>query len=207
MQTITSIRSASAVWAGILSLSLVVTVHAQDFTVTTPGSFFRINGTGSNPTITLVRGSTYTFSLATSGFHPFFIGTSVGGGAPAGVSGNNGSSSGTITFNVPTNAPNCVYYCTVHFFSGSIVMTNPPAPPPPPTVQIVGLTVGTNLVLTSTGTNTWTSFPEFSTNLANGNWFALTVQSNRFFNGTNETICGRPPGDAVYLRIRAQQNP
>jgi hypothetical protein len=178
--------------------------------VTTPGSFFRINGQ-NNPTITLVRGRTYTFELDTTpSFHPFFIGTSVGSGvAPPGVSGSNGSLSGkgTITFNVPTNAPNCAYYCTFHFFSGTIQMVDPPAPPPPPTVRILGLTVGTNLVLTSTGTNTWTSVPEFSTNLTSGNWFALTVQSNRFFNGTNETICGRPPGEAVYLRIRAQQNP
>jgi hypothetical protein len=86
-------------------------------------------------------------------------------------------------------------------------MVNPPPPPPPPTVQIVGLTLGTNVVLTSTGTNTWTPVPEFTTNLTSGNWFALTVQTNRYANGTNETFCGRPPGDAVFLRIRAQQNP
>jgi hypothetical protein len=182
--------------------------QAQDFTVTSP-SVFSINGMGNNPTITLVRGHTYTFSLNTTpGFHPFFVGTSLGSGvAPAGVSGNNGGSSGILTFNVPTNAPNCVYYCTVHFFSGTIQMVNPPPPPPPPTVQIVGLTLGTNVVLTSTGTNTWTPVPEFTTNLTSGNWFALTVQTNRYANGTNETFCGRPPGDAVFLRIRAQQNP
>lgn len=174
----------------------------QDFTVTTPGGqfAFRINGADS-PTLTLVRGQTYTFSVSTTpGFHPFRI-------VSPGVVNNN-ISSGTITYTVPLAAGNYFYDCTVHGISmrGEIITTNAPVAPPP-TVQIVGLSVGTNIVLTSTGTNTWTPFPEFATNLTSGNWFALTVQSNRFFNGTNETICGRPSGGAVYLRIRSQQNP
>jgi hypothetical protein len=189
-----------AIW-----LALAAAGNAADFNVTSP-SVFTINGTGGNPSITLVRGRTYTFSLATTpGFHPFAIGTSVFGPAPAGVSGDNGESSGTITFAVPLNAVNCVYYCTIHGFSGSIVMIDPPAPP---TITIVGLQVSTNLTLTSTlaSTNGLTIIPEFNTNLASGNWFALTVQTNRFANGTNEAICGRPPSEAALIRIRAQQN-
>lgn len=181
-------------------------VQAADFNVTSPGSFFSFNGTGVNPTITLQRGKTYTFALNTTpGFHPFAIGTSVGGPAPAGVSGANGGSSGTITFSVPMNAVNCVYYCTFHGFGGSIVMVDPPAPP---TIQIVDLKVGANLTLTATlaATNGLTLVPEFSTNLLTTNWFALTVQTNRFANGTNEAICGKPPGDRAFVRIRAQQN-
>jgi hypothetical protein len=193
-------------FAGIW-FALATASNAADFNVTSP-SVFAINGTGGNPTITLVRGRTYTFSLNTTpGFHPFAIGTSVFGPAPAGVSGANGQSSGTITFAVPLNAANCVYYCTFHgaALSASILMVNPPAPP---TIMIVGLKVSTNLMLTSTlgSTNGLTLIPEFNTNLASGNWFALTVQTNRFANGTNEAICGRPPGDAVLIRIRAQQN-
>lgn len=175
---------------------------AADFNVTSP-NVFAINGVNNNPTITLVRGRTYTFSLSTAPSHPFFIGTSVGSGAPPpGVSGNNGSSSGTITFSVPTNAQNCVYYCTVHFFSGNIVMVNPPTPPVP---RIVSYSFGSNIVLRSfPATNTFTVFPEFKTNLNNTNWFALTVQSNRLVNGTNETFCGRPPGNDVFIRVRVQ---
>jgi hypothetical protein len=177
--------------------------QAADFQVTSP-AVFSINGVGGNPTLTLERGRTYTFALNTSPFfHPFFIGTSVGSGvAPAGVSGANGSQpgTGTITFAVPTNAPNCVYYCTAHLFSGVIEMVDPA---PPPLVKILSLAVGTNLTLTSTGTNTWTVVPEFSTNLLSTNWYVLTVQSNRFENGTNETICGKPPGDNVFVRIRS----
>jgi hypothetical protein len=192
-------------FAGVC-FAFATTSKAADFNVTSP-AVFTINGTNGNPTITLVRGQTYTFSLSTTpGFHPFFIGTSVGSGtAPSGVSGANGQSSGTITFAVPLDAQNSVYYCTVHFFSGNIVMVDAPAPP---TITIVGLKVDTNLTVTSTlaSTNGLTMTPEFNTNLASGNWFALTVETNRFANGTNEAICGRPPGDAALIRIRAQQN-
>jgi hypothetical protein len=196
-------RGALALFAGVW-FALATAGNAADFDVTSP-AVFAINGTGGNPTITLVRGRTYTFSLSTTpGFHPFAIGISVFGPAPAGVSGDNGESSGTITFAVPSDAANCVYYCTVHGFSGSIVMVDPP---PPLTITIVGLNVDTNLTVTSTlaSTNGLTLIPEFNTNLTSGNWFALTVQTNRFANGTNEAICGRPPGDAASIRIRALQ--
>lgn len=185
--------------------------RAADFVVTSPGFYFSFNGTNaanSFPTLRLVRGRTYTFSLNTTpGFHPFALGTSVFGAAPAGVSGNNNNSSGTITFAVPANAPNCVYYCGVHggTMTGNILMEDPPMPP---SIRIVGLNVSKNLTVTSTmaSTNGLTIVPEFNTNLASGNWFALTVQSNRFANGTNEAFCGRPPGNAVLIRVRAQQN-
>ena len=176
-------------------------VLAADFMVTSP-SVFAINGVGGDPTITLVRGRTYTFQLNTSGSHPFFIGTAVQSHvAPAGVSGNNGASSGTITFAVPTNAVNCVYYCTIHSFSGNIVMVNPPTPPVP---RIVSFTIGTNIVLRSApATNTFTIFPEYKTNLNSSNWVPLSVVSNRFLNGTSETFCGRPPGTNLFIRLRA----
>jgi hypothetical protein len=50
--------------------------------------------------------------------------------------------------------------------------------------------------------------PEYNTNLISTNWFALTVQTNRFADGTNDTICGLPQGagDAVFIRIKSQQN-
>ena len=45
---------------------------------------------------------------------------------------------------------------------------------------------------------------QYSTNLATTNWFGLAVLTNSFRNGINETICGRPPGDRIFLRIRSQ---
>jgi hypothetical protein len=176
---------APAVWA------------AADFTVTSPGFLYAINGNQPNPTITLVRGRTYTFAVNSSSIHPFFI-------RSPGVQNNN-ITQGTITYTVPNVASNYTYICSIHFFGGSIV-TIPAPPPTPPTIQILSLDAGQNVVLRSTGTNGWSVKPEYSTNLIGTNWFALTVLTNSFLNGVNETICGRPPGEDVFFRIRSQPN-
>jgi hypothetical protein len=148
---------------------------------------------GPNPVLTLVRGKTYTFQINTAANHPFEI------DAP-GVSNNN-ISSGILTFAVPADADNTSYFCSVHFFGNDINIVDASAAP---TVQIVSLSVSTNILLRSTGTNGWTVHPEYITNLTSANWAPLTVQSNSFINGTNETICGRPPDKTVYIRIRSQ---
>jgi hypothetical protein len=189
--------SAAASVVGFGFLSSVAS--AADFSVTSPGFFYSVNGTGSNPSITLVRGSTYTFDVATASNHPFRI------NGAAGVSNNN-ISSGTITFTVPDDAVNYSYQCSIHGFGGTIITEAPPAPPEPPVVRILSLAVGSQLVIKSTGTNTWSVLPEFNTNLTTTNWFALTVNSNRFANGTNETFCGVPPGTNVFVRIRSTSN-
>ena len=160
---------------------------------------FNINGENT-PTLTLMAGHTYTFDVQTTpGFHPFHVN---GEGVV-----NNNISTGTLTYTVPTNITSSFYNCAVHGISmqGNIEIVSPPTPQPP-TITILSLVVDTNLVLTSTGTNTWSINPEFSTNLNTTNWFALTVQTNRFLNGTNETICDRPPGEAVFIPIRSQPN-
>src|SRR5437870_1152339 len=171
---------------------------AADFTVTSPGFFYSINGMSPDPTLTLLRGHTYTFEVSTASFHPFEITNAPNGS----VTGNN-TSSGTITFSVPANAPNTVgYQCSIHNFGGTFDIVD--AAPPPPTIRIVGVSVGSTVVLTSTGTNGWTVMPEFKTDATSTNWFALTIQTNTFANGTNETICGKPPGDTVLTRIKSQ---
>jgi hypothetical protein len=58
----------------------------------------------------------------------------------------------------------------------------------PPLFQILGLQVGSNLVLTSTGADHWTINPEFTANQLTTNRLALTVQTNGLRNGTNEVI-------------------
>jgi len=178
-------------------LGALETAVAADFSVTSPGFFFNLNGSGNgqNPTITLVRGRTYTFAVTTDSFHPFNI------LAPSGLTGNN-TSSGTITFAVPTNAANYSYECSIHHFSGTILTVAPPVPPKP---VIFKLTVSTNLNLKFTGSNTFSYFPEFNTNLATTNWYALTVtKTNAAPNGTNDVICGKPPGNNIFIRVRAQ---
>jgi hypothetical protein len=172
---------------------------AADFTVTTPGFFYSINANSPNPTLTLVRGKTYTFAVNAGPTHPFQINS-------PGVTNNN-VSQGTITYTVPMAAANYTYVCTIHGFGGQI-LTVPPVqpPPPPPQIRLLSLTLGSNLVVRSTGTNTWSVLPEYSTNLTKTNWFALTVVTNRFLSGTNETICGPVPASALFLRIRSQPN-
>ena len=182
-------------WAWLSALWLAASLDGAataDFTVTSPGSFYSINGASPNPILTLIRGETYTFAVNTSSLHPFRINS-------AGAINNN-ISSGTITYKVPTNAMNYTYECSTHHFGNQIITV------PPPTFRILRLDVGTNLVLKSTGTNNWAVFPQFSTNLNTTNWSALTVRSNNFLNGTNEIVCGKPPGSNVFIRLRAQRN-
>ncbi len=108
--------------AGVKSL-------AADFVVSTPNcqNSWTINGSAANPTLTLVRGRTYTFAVSSCAQHPFTIGYTVFGAVPPGVTGQN-TTSGTITYVVPTNAVNCLYFCNKHGFSGRIVMVDPPVP-------------------------------------------------------------------------------
>ena len=73
----------------------------------------------SNPDIQLYRGNTYKFNVNASG-HPFYIMTepystmlsSDGSSSTLYTSGvtNNGADVGTVTFTVPTDAPNKLYY-------------------------------------------------------------------------------------------------
>jgi hypothetical protein len=67
----------------------------------------------NNPTLTLVRGNTYVFNLSLDRPLPFFIKTLATLGNTNlynnGVE-NNGASSGLITFVVPQDAPNTLYY-------------------------------------------------------------------------------------------------
>jgi len=185
--------TAIALLAFILSHSAL----AANFTVTSPGFFYAINGNSPNPTLTLVRGQTYTFAVSAASNHPFFINS-------PGVQNNN-IFQGTITYTVPNVASNYNYFCSVHGF-GAQIITVAATPPPPPVIRILSLAVTNNLVVKSTGTNGWKVIPEFSTNLTTTNWFSLSVLSNKFVNGTNETFCGRPPATNVFIRIRSQPN-
>lgn len=183
--------------SALLTLGLlnVPSLFAADFTITSPGFFYTINGNQPNPTLTLVRGKTYTFAVNASSIHPFLIQSSS-------VATNN-ISQGTITFTVPNVASNYAYICSIHGFGGQILTVAPP-PPPPPRINILSLSVSSNIVMRSTGTNTWSVIPEYTTNIVGTNWFALTVVSNFYSSGTNETICGMPPSGPAFLRIRSQ---
>jgi len=69
----------------------------------------------SNPTLTLVRGNTYTFDLSLSLPLQFYIKTELSFGSTnqynSGVT-RNGATDGLITFTVPQDAPDTLYYCS-----------------------------------------------------------------------------------------------
>jgi hypothetical protein len=102
------------------------------FSVVNSGaSAYAIDGT-NNPNLTLVRGSTYAFQLNASG-HPFWIktiqGTGTGNAYTNGIAGN-GTSVGTLTFVVPSNAPALLFYnCQFHgSMTGQLLIVDPPGP-------------------------------------------------------------------------------
>ena len=84
--------------------------------------------TTNDPTIFLQRGVTYAFVNNSGGSHPFRIQheyqNTSGQAYNVGVT-NNGASNGTITFQVPMNAPNKLHYqCTSHVgMSGTIFIS------------------------------------------------------------------------------------
>jgi hypothetical protein len=91
--------------------------YVDNFQVTNSGaSSYTIDG-ASNPTLTLVRGQSYFFTVNASG-HPFWIKTAqttgTGDQYNSGVT-NNGAAVGGISFTVPNDAPSTLYYiCQFH---------------------------------------------------------------------------------------------
>jgi hypothetical protein len=94
--------------------------HQTSFDVTLSGSnaAYEFEGVGANPTLTLFRGQTYKFYVSASigkDVNPLFIRTQPISGFTddydyqTGVV-NNGEDFGNITFTVPFNAPNELYY-------------------------------------------------------------------------------------------------
>ena len=87
--------------------------------VTAPDMTAYVIDGASNPNLTFCRGSTYVFAINTPG-HPFYINSVQGAGTAnaynSGVTGTgNGTTSGTITFVVPNDAPATLYYnCSIH---------------------------------------------------------------------------------------------
>jgi microcystin-dependent protein len=88
-----------------------------------------VGGSNVNPTLTLTRGFTYIFDLTNAVGHPLRISsTSVGGGTAfnTGVT-NQDANGGTLTFKVPMDAPDTLYYiCQAHnVMKGMIRITDP----------------------------------------------------------------------------------
>jgi hypothetical protein len=206
----TSTRSISGLAAGVCLLSALSTQASITNTVSNVGfSAYSINGT-NNPTLTLIRGTTYVFNVNASG-HPFWVKTvAITGTADAYDSGlsTNGVQVGTLIFTVPATAPNTLFYiCQFHTaMKGTLNIIDAP---PPPVVQILSLNVGSSVIVTSTGTNGWSPVPEYSYGLPATNWAPVANFTNTLANGTNTTSFDRldtPANPEVFIRMRAHQN-
>ena len=93
------------------------TAAPTTFAVSSSGASAYVIDGESNPNLTLVRGQTYVFDVNSPG-HPFWIKTQAttgtGSSYNSGVSGN-GLSSGQVTFTVPMDAPDRLFYsCQFH---------------------------------------------------------------------------------------------
>lgn len=126
---------------------------------------------------------------------------------PSFLTANGGTAAGAEAALAASLAANRAYW-NIHTASPSGFPGGEIRDFPSPVIRIVNMEVSANLTITSTlaSTNNRTLFPEYITNLFTPNWTTLTVLSNRFVNGTNEIICGPPPANPVFLRIRAQVN-
>jgi hypothetical protein len=49
----------------------------------------------------------------------------------------------------------------------------------------------------------WRLQAEFATNLQQGEWSVLPIATNRVFSNRVDSICGRPEGDSIYIRLKA----
>ena len=129
---VTTIKGKTAVLAVTTTATPIVKNEGSSagttIVVTANGSSNYVVGGASNATIPVVRGATYTIQVSAVG-HPFWIQTvsgaySSGNIYSTGVT-NNGTELGYITFQVPADAPNTLYYvCQNHSaMAGSITVT------------------------------------------------------------------------------------
>jgi hypothetical protein len=96
--------------------------------VTNSGMTAYVIDGASNPTLTFCRNTTYVFAVMAAG-HPFYIktvkSTGTGNAYSSGVSGN-GAEMGDVTFAVPSDAPDTLFYdCSLHAaMAGTIHIVN-----------------------------------------------------------------------------------
>ena len=89
------------------------TKETVNYRVSNNGTVSYLIDQTANPELTLVRGNTYVFTITLNGLYPFWIKTApslgIGDAYSTGVT-RNGSSFGVVTFVVPQDAPDTLYY-------------------------------------------------------------------------------------------------
>ncbi len=124
---------ATIVAQGNIGANADASTSNKNYDVTNEGATaYVFNGEGlsnvNNPALTLKRGATYTFTINSPG-HPFYIkdvkGTGKANAYSTGVTGN-GATNGTVTFTVPNDAPDTLYYnCEFHaLMTGVLTITD-----------------------------------------------------------------------------------
>ncbi len=113
----------------LLATDSFAAVQDTSITVTNFGTTaYRINGVNNGP-LTLFRGQTVIFNVATPG-HPFYIKllptTGTGNRYDSGVTGQ-GVTSGQLTFVIPNDAPSELFYhCSFHSSMGGTLTIETP---------------------------------------------------------------------------------
>jgi len=90
---------------------------------TNSGGKYVFENEGTQPTFSFIRGATYTFDYNASTGHPLRFATAAdAAGSTEYTNGTNTSVSNVISFTVPHNAPNTLYYyCTNHSGMGNSI--------------------------------------------------------------------------------------
>jgi len=166
-------------------------------------SDFVFNGV-NDPVIRLFRGFRYQFNTTAGSIHPFWIKTAAGTGAGNaynnGVTGN-GATSGSIVFQVPTNAPSILFYnCGNHSaMTGQFQLSDLP-----PVAILNAFLQGDSLVIFSSGTNLLRTQIEALQDLTNGMWEIITTVTNNFSGGINTTVTGPLTTNMLFsYRVKA----
>jgi len=145
---------------------------AGDFNASNVGTSAWAINSSNNPTLTLQRGLTYSFAVSASG-HPFDIKTNASTTSANrytnGITGQ-GTQIGSLTFKVPTNAPNTLTYnCEVHAgMTGTINVIDTQ-----PIAATNAAVISNKFIFTIVSTANHTNFIQVSTNLATTNWIFL----------------------------------
>ena len=123
----TSSKSTSTTSDNQTTSSSTYSDNGTTFKVTVSGGKYYLDGTQTKP-LNLKKGYTYYFdsSDSSTNSHPFFIGTTSGGGNYNGeyTSGvtNSRTTTGTLTFVVPSDSPATLYYnCGNHSGMGGTI--------------------------------------------------------------------------------------
>ena len=160
-----------------------------------------------DPTLTLVRGFTYTFSINAFN-HPFYIKSSISdtsfgsaGEYTSGVTGN-GTQIGDVVFTVPNDAPDTLFYqCGNHpaTMRGTLLIVDEPS------VTITEFSVGlSSAEIRSTGydSDLLNLNIQTKTDLTSNGWDNAAILSNTYANGTNTTTVGLTTNDSAFFQVQ-----